>query len=293
MSCNTNTANKKPCQCPTRKPSSSSTCDGKTSHFGVEKNFSPVDCECFVTKVDEDVDVIGDLHVCEDLVVKGDIRSCGMIYANDICTMPDNLDLCAEECPPRSRRRALPKKRRVAKRALNSDAPRKFHTNPHYDSDDPSSDSQGSSSEDDRNKRVRCLDDTKVCGDLIVIRERNTHVGEKLKSLGQLQRWIELMGSEENAERDVMVQRVVEEDDDGGKANALIVLKRAIQKHSRDRTKFPSNNSMSQPVYDSGMAYLKQFGLTRVIDGNDQGIFLSSESAFSNLGELFDYIADE
>ena len=100
------------------------------------------------------------------------------------------------------------------------------------------------------------------------------------------------MESEENADIDAMIQRVLEEDDDGGKADALIVLKKAIQKYSRNGNKFPNNKSMSRPVYQSGMAYLKQFGLTTVNDGKNNGIFISSSSAFTNLGELYDYLID-
>ena len=102
------------------------------------------------------------------------------------------------------------------------------------------------------------------------------------------------MESEENGGRDAMIQRVLEEDDDGGKADALIVLKKAIQKYSRNGNQFPGARSMSYPVYQSGTAYLKQFGLTHVTDAkvSERGIFISSSSAFTNLGELYDYIND-
>ena len=118
-------------------------------------------------------------------------------------------------------------------------------------------------------------------------------VSEKMKSLGNVLQWVELMQSEENADRNELMERVVEENDaEESKANALIVLKKAIQKYSRNGNKFPRRDLMSYPVYLSGMAYLKQFGLTTVIGGMNNGIFISSSSAFTNLGELYDYIND-
>jgi hypothetical protein len=136
----------------------------------------------------------------------------------------------------------------------------------------------------------------KFLQDMVYIAADNKlYVKEKVKSLGHLMRWMELMQSEENVDRNELMERVLAEmDKDIAKANALIVLKRAIKQFSRDGTKFPSNKSMTERIYKSGMAYLKQFGLTTVNDGTkkNSGIFISSESVFQNLGELYDYVCE-
>ena len=190
MSCNVN-ANKAPCPCPTKKTVKSSVC-GPRRHFGVERNFSPVDCDCFVTKNGEDVniagklttegdvdvdgtiyvakelDVDGDIHACGDVVVKGDATFCGMVYASEITTPLPNPNACCE-CPTRAPRRVL-KSKRVAERksraqVKRSQKSRAFHLPPGFEDGCDTSDSSGSSSEDGQSQKIRLLKQSYVCGD--------------------------------------------------------------------------------------------------------------------------------